>query len=77
MNNQRWIELRDSRRNRLIGRLDPDRLLLEVRRDRVQTIVDLKETIAHGITIISSSRMVARSELRTESSDEASSVDCR
>jgi hypothetical protein len=60
---QRWIELRDERRNRLIGRLDPERLLLEVRRDRVETVVDLVATIAHGLTIVSSSRMVGREEL--------------
>ena len=65
MSEPRWIELRDDRRNRLLGRLDPERLLLEVRRDRILSVVDLAATIASGFTVVTT-RMVAKSELTAE-----------
>ena len=41
---ERWHELRDDR-DKLCARLDPDRLLLEIRRNHGVTIFDLRDYI--------------------------------
>lgn len=47
-----WRELRDDR-HKLCARIDPDRLLLEVRRNHETTIFDLRDYIDYlrGIAI--------------------------
>lgn len=66
--NEQWIELRDER-YRLMGRLEPEQFLLEFRRDRVETVVDLRASAECGFTVISSRRIVSRAELRTEKAE--------
>ena len=62
----RTIELREDTRGKLIGHLEPTGLLLTVRRNALETTIDLRATAAAGFTVVSSIRRIPPSELKAE-----------
>ena len=55
-----WIELRDTHGNKLHGRFDCGRQLLEVQRDRHRFTFDLRQTAERGFPVIVSTKTLLR-----------------